>query len=1192
MDAVLNYHGFPIKVETESYNIRSSYRLNQTGTLNSFKINGTQYHFFSLSNFKSADREYKTARMGYYNVEYFSSYKRGDITLALLHSDGLFDETNFKTAEEGDIVYLRRLNPKAPYTEYYYRDIYQFKVKEPVIGYKKKTDFPPIDNNVNSPDYSVFESAIHSTNDSFTKVYYAKNFGDFVESWQIPDELSEYSFIDIDDIEEDNVEYSKEQFARIMTFICWKLHHIKKDILSVLAITEISLLKEFYASKIQLDQNPAITDQTIISFAEGYDTLPLIDKIIAELLHQWGVIKFDYKILINDFPNTFNAGSTYDEMLYYYNALNNFYESIRYSKEQLLFPTNTNGVPIDFDGDVITEAEDSARRVQYLLNLSTNAVQALPFSNRLNILKEFRVKIELTENEQRIVVRLMNSFDSEQDADPILDYFLELGNGKTTNFEDLYYKLDDARLERYTIINWFVDRQTNRKFFIYVLHKIWKKSKYEYTFVPTGGITNDLGNNAFGFFLLTGSNGGDQYMPKYDAEGNITSGAETFLEFHTIAPDGTNSYTTTQVSTSIGYEAGKPLEKHIVTINKYNETTYIRNISRRHGDPIHKVKKKEKFGEYHLYQPLSLLGYQPNLNLKVPNVDAIPAFLLYYSDEFDEIYDVDAAISFGIDVVVEIGLFFVFGGAGAIRHLKHIRQLTKFKHLKIVGSGQSATLQLVGVTANETMIAWKVLSGTTEVVSVTASVFMSFYTYKAAIEDDPAKNEVYQNIANVFMYMAIGTAVGSALSRVKATKVANDILENTPPSVINDFPDDVIDVLKSLKGRKLKAILNFGNKLENLGTSSTNLLGKFFASLDDLPELKDLFYRDFEKINDINIWNKLNDTNILSRWKQLAELNIAERVNLKILDDLDKVKAITRYYEKPSLRITLEGMTFERRWIYLSKRGIIDFIDLDLLALNPKGIDLHIAAFKRPNGASYLMTNYQVTRFIRYNNNPVLTSYLIELQKPVDWNQITNLYRKRVKVLDISNSELKAFSNRFIDDLPKGDSKAAKSARRIFKRANKLYMKSFKVSNSGTLIDDLDTSNINFISSKLDDVDKHLLGSNSPASQAFKNSFVNVKDPDLQKGYKWFSEAAYDVKNRFRGNDTEIKFIDWFLSNQWHRGNKFDIELESVLFACESCQRHLKMLIEFGRKNGKTINIKFYSHPEVFSLGDVRKNSK
>ena len=116
------------------------------------------------------------------------------------------------------------------------------------------------------------------------------------------------------------------------------------------------------------------------------------------------------------------------------------------------------------------------------------------------------------------------------------------------------------------------------------------------------------------------------------------------------------------------------------------------------------------------------------------------------------------------------------------------------------------------------------------------------------------------------------------------------------------------------------------------------------------------------------------------------------------------------------------------------------------------------------------------------------------------------------------------------------------------------------------------------------------IGNNSPASQSFKNRFQNIEDVNLQESFKWFSDSAYDgINNRPRSNDTEIKFIDWFLREKWNLGNKFDIELESILFACPSCQRRLIMLVEYGRKNGKTINIKFYSHPKVFKLGDVKK---
>lgn len=109
----------------------------------------------------------------------------------------------------------------------------------------------------------------------------------------------------------------------------------------------------------------------------------------------------------------------------------------------------------------------------------------------------------------------------------------------------------------------------------------------------------------------------------------------------------------------------------------------------------------------------------------------------------------------------------------------------------------------------------------------------------------------------------------------------------------------------------------------------------------------------------------------------------------------------------------------------------------------------------------------------------------------------------------------------------------------------------------------------------------------------FKNRFINLSTAQQQKAYEVFSDAAFDGLNlRPRTNDTEIKFMVWFITEQWSRGNKFTIELESVLYSCPSCQRHLMMLEEYGRKNGKIINIKFRSHPGATTMNELESITK
>ena len=929
IDAILLYNGFAIKIETEKYNIRPTYRTSSNGVLIYFEIDSVRFEFFSIEDFIKSDRDYKTALPGYYNIEYFASYRRNTTTLAELNNFGLFNLSNFKYATNGDLVKVKRLSPQPNYTDYYFNTIYQFKIfdstgNDSIREYSKISDFPPINTDISSPEYSISETTIHSTNDSFTKQYYAKNLGDFIIDWQIADDIIEEDLIiNIDEIEDE--EKTKKQYARLMTFVCWKIFYIHKDILDFLAITDLSFIKTLYANKIYLLEFPGTTDATIINFALDYDELPLVDKVIAELMHQWGIIKVYRPDLVSDFPQTFDNTVVYDEVYDYYRSLVHFYESLRYQKESLIFP------PID------SEEQDSDRRIKYLINLSTTSLLTLPYESRLNILKDFIKESELSEREQRTVVRLLDSFQNEDDADNILDFFLLQNDGITTNFENLYLKLDDARLERYAIINWFVDNQTNRKFFIYILFETWKISKYNFAFVPDGVIPNFEGYNPSGFFLDVSPNGGDKYMPKYNDDGILIDEAETFLEYKTLPGSPSTTVFSTHLSTDISYKPSETLDRYIVTLYEVTtEKTFNSLVGiNGGGSGISQYATSRKFGEYHLYQPISLLGYEENLNLKVPDIDAIPIFLFYYAEEFDRIYDLDAAINFAGEVILEVALFFLFGGAGALRHLRHIRQLTKLKHLRVVDDA----IQLVGITSNESVIVYKVFSSATEVVSVSASVIMSFFTFQGSLTDNSDEAEAYKKIANVFMYMAIATGVGSGLSRAKANRIADDVLDNTSPSALSQFPDDVIDVLNDLRSKKLNSILNFGNTLDNLGVTPPNVLGTFYNSLNGLSEIKDTFYRDFNTLKDINLWNRLNNTDILNRWQQMAELGIAERRNLNILEDVTRVNAIVRYYGEESLKSVLEGLHFEKRWVFLDNFGAQSDEWFSFLANNPTAIN-------------------------------------------------------------------------------------------------------------------------------------------------------------------------------------------------------------------------------------------------------------
>jgi hypothetical protein len=907
MDAVLIYNGFPVKLLTKNGAVLSSFKYNQNGTVTEFKKGTIEFEFYDKSNFNTEDKKLaKYCKEGYYIKQEFARYKEKKVDIQVLNRDYLFNINDFIRPNIGEIIEVKRLNP-VPFNQYYNNTKYTFKLSSvSPIYFKNINDFPVINTDINSEFYSIVENDHVELEAKYTGLFYMKNLGNEINDWDstlFPDENS----FDNQVVENLALEgkISKKSYAKLMTFICWKINEVYTEVLPKIAINNLNMIESLFKDFI------VGNDSTL------YNGLPESDKIVAEICHQWGILKYNYPTDIADFSPVFDAENPeYAKYLSYYNSLVNFYEVLRFKEESTLFPQFIDGVQVSAE-------EDSTRRIQYLSEINASALALLPFSERIKLLEKYSIQPQIEEGDQRFVVRIISSFNNAQDANSFLDYIVKVRNGMSTNFEIIYHKLDDARLERYAIINWFVDRQTNRKFYIYLLYEMWKISKYNFQYVPLGATNVYEGTNLDGFFLDTSPNGGDKYMPKHNINGELFSGNETFMEFRTISDNTGSDYV--YKSTEIKYEPYPEMYKELIFIDevKTSRTTTINIYSQGPGYTV-EFSNRRLFGQYHLYQPIAIFGYKENLELSIPDTDAIPAFLFFYAEDFDQTRDLDAALNFGLEVAVEVALFFLFGGAGVVRHLQYARHLSKLKYIRNTGTG----LELTGISANEAVIVWKATEASSEVISVTAGVMMSLFDYQAQIVNNQAKADLFKKVSNVFMFMALGTAIGSVLARRKATKIVDEItVDVSPNSLFDSLPQNVKEILIKIKDRKLNSISNFAtDTLQNLNLNNSNLIHNFFNSLPADNILKDLFYHDFKDlIKNADFANFLNNNNILNRWQQMADLKIAERVNRDVLSSLSKTNAIVRYYSSSNtfLRNTLERFTFEKRWGFLDKMGDI-----------------------------------------------------------------------------------------------------------------------------------------------------------------------------------------------------------------------------------------------------------------------------
>lgn len=105
----------------------------------------------------------------------------------------------------------------------------------------------------------------------------------------------------------------------------------------------------------------------------------------------------------------------------------------------------------------------------------------------------------------------------------------------------------------------------------------------------------------------------------------------------------------------------------------------------------------------------------------------------------------------------------------------------------------------------------------------------------------------------------------------------------------------------------------------------------------------------------------------------------------------------------------------------------------------------------------------------------------------------------------------------------------------------------------------------------------------------FNNEIIpsQLTEPNYVK-FDVFNKKALDFLKP-RQNDTEIKYLFNLLEHHWDRGNRFVIEMESMLYTCESCRGYLVYLKDLAAKSGKTIEIKVIAHQDAPNIGELKK---
>ncbi|MBK8442548.1 MAG: hypothetical protein IPL35_03640 [Sphingobacteriales bacterium] len=190
-----------------------------------------------------------------------------------------------------------------------------------------------------------------------------------------------------------------------------------------------------------------------------------------------------------------------------------------------------------------------------------------------------------------------------------------------------------------------------------------------------------------------------------------------------------------------------------------------------------------------------------------------------------------------------------------------------------------------------------------------------------------------------------------------------------------------------------------------------------------------------------------------------------------------------------------------------------------------------------------------------------------KLREKFKSKNIGTLWKRKIKEIHLESDELKALYGKYIVDYP-GLAEYFNQA--IFK---------ITIFKSGKKLDPITEY---FISGSLKKMKEYF--GNPPKLPKEASDILDDLD-----SFNKFVEGAIDKDGRRRGFDTEIKFIFNFLKKHAHKGNRFEIEITSLIKVCTSCDRELLILQEYMRRQGKTLIFIIKHNKELKNFEAVQK---
>lgn len=1062
-----------------------------------------RYVFYSKSKFKTNDRKRTDLVDGYYNETQYLKYIENTGPNIPLVNDMIYTyKFNFGKflGKSGDSISVSVTNFDAPYNLFFDKKKYNFIIENTIDGKGVRSYAEGILDGFEVIDYKLRLPSIF-TPSTLAVASQVNTAGYHFYAKNLGDYIN--NFTNNDD---------KRKLKKIAILIIFQIRYIIRDV---------------FPDIMNNSTSEAILEAEAISNNTDLSGLSNLEQMLFLLKKSWGYYYDPNSTLPHksSLPTMFNEQSTYADFEYYYIGLVSFYNET-YVKQKAL------------------STSSDSQKYDYLLSiLPVNALSALPFEiikkKILSLLDSKRNK----EYREQYLARLVLAIAPAQ-ANDFLDFLLEEEDCVHTNFERLFNYLDDAEIERIPVANWFTEEKTNRMAFIYAVHELWKVSKYSLQ-DATGEV------NKQSYFFTNGvtyyKNQNGLLKPVVLESGRLSSVSSGSA----VIPLQTNTW--------VNYEADKTLKHELVTINKkINITNYYLSSSGDYLGAAPSLDTNDSIpSQYHLYQSISLIGHQADDRTILPNNQSIPAFLFYYTEDFERILKIDAQIALAVNIGLEVALFFTVGGISQLRHLQHLKHFTKIF--------RALNNELV---ASEEVLVWAGLEAGAQTTAISAGTMYSLGQYNETILPTQAQRDAQAEANKVFLYIALVASGGSAICRYKAVAAAEQALIDGAGVVA--MPDNIKSVMQTLVGERVNAVVSFESKLSGLSQlENANVIATRYASYTD--ELKNAFYRDFGSIKntETEFWNALNKTSTLDNWEELRLLDVLERNEISIISSTARTNAYIKNYTEIPLREVLERASYKNRLNFMDKFGNLEPDVFPNLIEAPNGITLlNEASFPISTMPDYLKTD-DILDILKKSPTRNEIGTLIERQR-FNWGTSIKMYRQNITFEEMSVTELRDFHNNF-------NSYFSGSKLNDFKQSNRINTR-VGCYNDSELVEPIITEW--YISGSQEHFDDIFADVPSILTERF------VQPSNIER-YKAFVTKAFDKAGRPRMNDTETKFLFNFFENHFHKGNRFVIEIESGLYTCTSCQKYLQAAQNFAKSEGKVLEIKFIAHPKAESSREV-----